>query len=1201
MTLGPGADLGPVRCRLRLGAVVSTGAVDLTLQGGDVLRASGGSQNVTLEDGAAGAAEWRVAAAQGGTRVMDGPVGWHTALYGLVVQALPEALTGSDRLWNLVPPAGAVPPFPVSFLGCYADSASDRTMGARPAQTGADWGGSTADGVRRCALVAKARNVRLFSLQAGNECRVGDDETAAKRLKTQPGGCGSADGAGRSLGGSLANALYRITDLARMEDPKAAAVAKVNAVRTDVAVPGFLDDLKVKRVGCWRDGGGGGIMDAPAGDKGVQAGFELQQCAVRAAVANRAVFGLEAGNGCWIPTDAGTTAADVASRSGAFLDDATCAGRGGNPLLGGADAMSLYEIPADMAPRLRDYDREKGKRKLADARAKQSDLAIASPAAYTVRSYGCWKDRSDRRIVTPVAAERPDGLGSSSVFKCAREAAARNQLVFGMQAGAGCWIPDPSRTDQTLEHIAGRSEGNQDCEANNPNGASLSMNLYDMTEATKNALKAKETLAQTQIDAARTAAVVPGTVDLTVQRVGCWRDRDDVPIMAAPAGDKGVQAGFELQQCAVRAAVANRAVFGLEAGNGCWIPTDAGTTAADVASRSGAFLDDATCAGRGGNPLLGGADAMSLYEIPADMAPRLRDYDREKGKRKLADARAKQSDLAIASPAAYTVRSYGCWKDRSDRRIVTPVAAERPDGLGSSSVFKCAREAAARNQLVFGMQAGAGCWIPDPSRTDQTLEHIAGRSEGNQDCEANNPNGASLSMNLYDMTEATKNALKAKETLAQTQVDAARTDVMVPPTTDLPLKRVGCWRDRDDARILAGTSSTVEAGRELEQCALKAVAAGRSLFGLEAGNGCWIPTDAGLTAAKVAAASGEYLADKDCGSAPNLGGAHAMSLYEIPAASRTRLLDWERERGAALIAANANQQQDVRVLEPTDVTARAYGVWQQPGWQAMFAGNTEAHLWNHTECAGEVAKRDVAVYGVEDGRVCYIPKKAEEGQNTVERVVGRSSQVLPASKDALDGVKGGVQVYGLSDSAKEALKDWEYARGQKRLEQVKAAQQTVALAPPSTVVSATAYGCWQDNAAPSGDFRMTTQHPVAPAAAVHGEVIGGSNLRRARARRRSGIGWPSGCRPGASAGSPRWSPTGSRRRRSRAWRAAAGATLPAPLRPRTPCVGARGPCSCTRWRPRRTRRRSRTRRSSRRSRWRLCGPTSWCPRRPTSP
>ena len=155
---------------------------------------------------------WYMYSLQGQTTVMAGPWGWNNNPYGFVVQK--KEFSSSSKIWHLKSARGdSAPALAVNWLGCW-EAENNHTMGPAVATKNETWGGA-ADAVRRCARLAVSKRKALFALQAGNECRLGDDENAPKRLRQASGDCNSVDGEGFNLGAGLRNALYRVPDRAR--------------------------------------------------------------------------------------------------------------------------------------------------------------------------------------------------------------------------------------------------------------------------------------------------------------------------------------------------------------------------------------------------------------------------------------------------------------------------------------------------------------------------------------------------------------------------------------------------------------------------------------------------------------------------------------------------------------------------------------------------------------------------------------------------------------------------------------------------------------------------------------------------------------------------------------------------------------------------------------------------------------------------
>jgi hypothetical protein len=152
-------------------------------------------------------------------------------LYGFLVQHV--SLRGSAQFWSLRPSAtDAADSLRIVHLGCYGDKkALIDNQRAMPEAVGMAVGPSGI--VLACAREAVRRKKRLFSVQAGNECRVGDDEAAAKRYGVS-NNCVSADTRGLNTGAGVTMALYRADDPAYV---RRAIMGGVTRTPVDVAPP----------------------------------------------------------------------------------------------------------------------------------------------------------------------------------------------------------------------------------------------------------------------------------------------------------------------------------------------------------------------------------------------------------------------------------------------------------------------------------------------------------------------------------------------------------------------------------------------------------------------------------------------------------------------------------------------------------------------------------------------------------------------------------------------------------------------------------------------------------------------------------------------------------------------------------------------------------------------------------------------------
>lgn len=390
--------------------------------------------------------------------------------------------------------------------------------------------------------------------------------------------------------------------------------------------------------------------------------------------------------------------------------------------------------------------------------------------------------------------------------------------------------------------------------------------------------------------------------------------------------------GWNLQQGAFEAAKADQKLIAI--GNGqCWLPDIPFMSPAQAKARSAGPPNGTTCTGPQAPP-----GTLQLYELTDEGYHTLR--------RIAGNEEWNPVDVRTVREPSATLRSHGCWADRDTARII-PGRAYDWDTTG------CAVETAKRRRRVFGMESGSGrCWIPES--TDTTVQNIKQRSGVwlPNNCA---PEGSPGSMNVHDIPDGAYEAIRA-----YTNVDAPPVSVNLADGS--AVLSHGCWRNGNAA------ASFGEYGWNAGGCAYETVRRGRRTFGMQA-NRCYIPVDDATTALTVKENAGQRVAaGATAGCNEGGGNDSSMNVYEIPDATYQRM-----RNQLALDDPPARVRLDHESQAGVFLPVWSYGCWKDPNNEGQRIVAGDSFGWGFAACAGEAARRDRRVFGMEAGGQCWIP------------------------------------------------------------------------------------------------------------------------------------------------------------------------------------------------------------------------------------
>ena len=273
-------------------------------------------------------------------------------------------------------------------------------------------------------------------MQAGYDCRVGDDTVQAQRygLADKPTDCDRADGSGYNVGGDSRMAMYSINSTSNYDEP------------TEVTTQWG----PVSYVGCFPDRADNTSIIKPERSWTVEQRLQFAAGQVPDSSAAASLFvGLNDDDLWW-----GATAASVVKDSSKRVK--TCAKFDAKGMSQGQNGVALYEIPATTVAAMRET-------------ARRALMPLGWPQAGKLFDYGCWKDSDGNNHKDRLFSRKVYNVPARTAIKaCALQAATADEKVlwFGVEGGNDsnekeCFIePDPNNIVpvRVSLHNAGRRD-----------------------------------------------------------------------------------------------------------------------------------------------------------------------------------------------------------------------------------------------------------------------------------------------------------------------------------------------------------------------------------------------------------------------------------------------------------------------------------------------------------------------------------------------------------------------------------------------------------------------------------------------------------------------------------------------------------------------------------------------------------------------